>query len=47
MGDVFYELRSLFRRDHSDSEDLNPLGEFIHHHQDVLVAARGHLEGSH
>jgi hypothetical protein len=29
MGDVFDELRSLFRRDCGDSMDLNPLGDFV------------------
>jgi hypothetical protein len=46
VGDVLYELRGLIRRDRSNGADLNPLGEFIHRHQDVLVPARGHLEGS-
>jgi hypothetical protein len=27
--------------------DLDPLGEFVHHHQDVLVLAKGRLEQSH
>jgi hypothetical protein len=27
--------------------DLDPLGDFVHHHQDVLVAARCRLEWSH
>jgi hypothetical protein len=32
MGDVFYELRGLFRCDRCDGADLNPLGKFIHRH---------------
>jgi hypothetical protein len=47
MGDVLDELRGLFRRDRSDGADLDPLGEFVHRHQDVLVAAKSHLEWSH
>jgi hypothetical protein len=47
MGDVFDEPHGLFRRDCGDGVDLDPLGEFVHHHQDVLVAARGCLEWSH
>jgi hypothetical protein len=47
VGDVFNELRSLFRRDYCNDADLNPLGEFVYCHQDVLIAARGYLEGSH
>jgi hypothetical protein len=27
MGDVFNELRGLFRRDRGDDADLNPLGD--------------------
>jgi hypothetical protein len=47
VGDVFDELRSLFRRDCGDGADLNLLGEFFYCHQDVVIATRGHLEGSH
>jgi hypothetical protein len=46
MSDVLYEFRGLVRRDCGDGSDLNPLGEFIHRHQDVLVDTRGYLEGS-
>jgi hypothetical protein len=47
VGDVLYEFRGLFRHDRGDGTDLDPLGELVHRHQDVLVAARGHLEWSH
>jgi hypothetical protein len=47
MGDVLDELRGLFRRDQSDGADLDPLGEFVHRHQNVIVAARSRLEWSH
>jgi hypothetical protein len=47
MGDVLDELRGLLQRDRSDGADLDPLGEFVHRHHDVLVAARSHLEWSH
>jgi hypothetical protein len=46
MGDVLYELSGIFRRDRTDGADLDSLGEFVHHHQDVLVPARGRFEGS-
>jgi hypothetical protein len=44
MGDVLDELRGLLQRNRSDGTDLDPLGEFVHRHRDVLVAARSHLE---
>jgi hypothetical protein len=47
MGDVLDELCGLIPRDRSDGVDLDPLGEFVHRHQDVLVAARSRLEWSH
>jgi hypothetical protein len=47
IGDVLDELCGLFRHDCGDGVELNPLGEFVHHHQDVLVASRGRLEWSH
>jgi hypothetical protein len=33
--------------DHSNDTDLDPLGEFVHRHHVVLVAARSRLEWSH
>jgi hypothetical protein len=47
MGDVYDELCSLFRHDSVNGTDLDPLGEFFHRHQNVLIAARSRLESSH
>jgi hypothetical protein len=45
MGDVLDDLRGLFRRDCVDDADLDPLGELVHRHQDVLVAVMVVLNG--
>jgi hypothetical protein len=47
VNNVLNERRGLFLHDRSDGADLNTLGEFVHRHQDVLVAARSRLEWSH
>jgi hypothetical protein len=47
VGDLFNELGRLLRRDASYDTDLDPLGEFVHRNQYVLVAARGGSEGAH
>jgi hypothetical protein len=44
MSDLFDELGRLFRRDTRYGSDLDPLGELVHRHEDVLVATKGGSE---
>jgi hypothetical protein len=47
VGDVFHEFCRFLRRDSGDGSDLDPFGELVHCHQDVLVVTRGRSERSH
>jgi hypothetical protein len=46
VSDILDELCRLLRRDAGESSNLYPFGELVHHHKDMLVAARGGTEGS-
>jgi hypothetical protein len=45
VGDILNEFCCLLRRNAGNGSDLDPLGEFIHHHEDVSVAAKAILKG--